>query len=287
MNERRQEDLIAALEARASRRAALAAMGLAGAGITLVPAAAAATVAAVAEAPVEEEKGKNRCHSCCDDGSNRLTVLQFLHAAPGQGPVDIWLEGLLFFESVPFGSTTGLTRMPNYQFTVTVTEPGAGLLAPIFEQEIKLEKCTATEFAIVGAFGLNGDMTPPATGIAYPIDREPTGKKGAARFNAVHLAMGAPAVDIVTGDGKMLARNIGYGTSSAPRLMRRGVYELQVRVAGTSEVVLTLPKVEMLGGRSSQVHVMGAASGGSKLSALNLRYVNCCTRTGGKRRKKK
>ncbi|MFM9105964.1 MAG: hypothetical protein ACKOWF_04620, partial [Chloroflexota bacterium] len=149
---RRLDDLIAALETRASRRAALAALGAATTGITL--ASAAVTPAAAAADPVDAAKGKGRkgrkgrCASCCEDRDNRVTMLQFRHAAAGHGPVDIWLEGLLFFESVPYGGATGLTRMPNYQFTVTVTEPGAGLLVPIFEQEIKLDKCTATEFAI-------------------------------------------------------------------------------------------------------------------------------------------
>jgi len=281
------EELIAALEARASRRAALAAMGLAGAGMTLAPAAVtpADAVAEAADA-VESEKGKRRCRTCCNDRNNRQTMLQFLHASPASGEVDIWLEGLLFFENVPFGGVTGLTRMPNYQFTVTVTEPGAGLLAPIFEQEIKLDTCTSTEFAIVVPQAIPAGLVAPLMGAVYPIDREPTAKAGAARFSAVHLVSGAPAVDIVTSDGKALVRNLQFGAASEPRLVRPGVHDLQVRLAGTTEVVYAARKVEMIAGRSSQFHVMGGA-GGSGFSSLASRYVTCCSKTSRKRRKKK
>ncbi|MFM9105481.1 MAG: DUF4397 domain-containing protein, partial [Chloroflexota bacterium] len=120
----------------------------------------------------------------------------------------------------------------------------------------------------------------------YPIDREPTGKSAVARFTAVHLAAGAPPVDVATSDGKVLARNLAYGKASRPRRVPGGAYDIEVRVAGTSDVVLTAPKVELIGGRSSQVHVMGAV-GGPALTAGSARYVTCCTRSGGGRRKRK
>ena len=59
----------------------------------------------------------------------------------------------------------------------------------------------------------------------------------------VHLSPDAPAVDVTLTDGTVLFGNVTFKGATEYKLLDVGVYDLQVRLAGTEDVVLELDDV--------------------------------------------
>jgi len=83
------------------------------------------------------------------------------------------------------------------------------------------------------------------------------------------LSPNAPAVDIALAGGAVLFPNYSFKQASAFTPINAGTYDLEVRLAGTSTVVLSLPGVPLIDGKIITVYARGfvGATGTQALSA--------------------
>ena len=83
----------------------------------------------------------------------------------------------------------------------------------------------------------------------------------------------APAVDITTKDGTKVFSNVAFGKSVDFTPLPAGTYDLQARVAGTDNVALDLPGVNLPDGAILTVVAEGFAGGGTpKLGVQVISY---------------
>ena len=90
---------------------------------------------------------------------------------------------------------------------------------------------------------LEDDLTAPASGQSH------------VRF--LHLSPDAPAVDITLTDGTVVFANAAFQDYTAFTPLDAGSYDLQVRAAGTSTVVLSLPTITINDGMIYTVFAKG------------------------------
>jgi hypothetical protein len=103
------------------------------------------------------------------------------------------------------------------------------------------------------------NLTPPAAGKVH------------VRF--VHASPDAPAVDITTKDGTKVFSNVAFGKSVDFTPLPAGTYDLQARVAGTENVALDLPGVNLPDGAILTVVAEGFAGGSEpKLGVQVISY---------------
>ncbi len=111
---------------------------------------------------------------------------------------------------------------------------------------------------------MGDDLTAPAAGKAH------------VRF--FHFSANAPAVDIAVTGGAVLFANRSFndqGTNTAAANftpLNAGSYNLQVRVAGTNTVVLSLPGVVLTEGKIYTVFAKGFL-GGTGNQALGAQII--------------
>jgi hypothetical protein len=84
----------------------------------------------------------------------------------------------------------------------------------------------------------------------------------------VHLSPNAPAVDVTLPDGKKLFSNISFKERSNYISVAPGTYTLQVRPAGSDQVVLSVPGVRLAPGTIYTVYAVGLAGEQPPLDAL-------------------
>jgi ABC-type uncharacterized transport system permease subunit len=108
------------------------------------------------------------------------------------------------------------------------------------------------------ALVLQDDLTMPAAGQAH------------VRF--VHLSSDAPAVDITTKDGTVVFPNVSFKKFTNFLPLNAGSYDLQVRLAGTSTVVLDLNGIRLDNRKIYTVFARGFVSG-SGGTALNAQII--------------
>lgn len=83
-----------------------------------------------------------------------------------------------------------------------------------------------------------------------------------------HLSPNAPAVDITLPDGTKLFSNTEYTEYTDYIEVNPGMYTLQVRAAGSEDVVLTVPNVQVNPGLYQTIYAVGLVGDNPPLEAL-------------------
>jgi len=247
MTDRMVDTLARGMAAGGSRRALLGALGLAG-------------IAAVAPAAPEAE-AKNKCSGLCKNRKKPSIYVRGLHAAPLVGAVDLYVNGQAVATGVTFGQDTGLLPVPVGPVQLQVVPAGAPIGEAVIDQTFNdLLACAGYEIA-VGNEGLamRGLLGGPE---AFPffLQTDKTANSATGYLSAIHLSPNAPAVDVwdVSGDTPTkVVSNLAYGEQSEALAVPAGLYDLEVRVAGTATVALAIPGLAVPGRESVQAHVIG------------------------------
>jgi hypothetical protein len=181
------------------------------------------------------------------------TMIRVLHASPDAPAVDIWVDGELTLEDVPFKTLSGYLKLPagEHQIVVVVagtTEPAVIDASPTFEAGKKYT---------VAATGFVADIAP-----AVFVDN---GKAvdGKAKLRVVHLSPDAPAVDVaVKGQAPADApvKGLEFPDATGYLTLPPASYDFEVRLAGTETVALPLDGVALEGGKNYSVFAVGSAS---------------------------
>lgn len=200
---------------------------------------------------------------CGDDSNPTAPVSQasvmVVHASPNAPAVDLLVDnsvkgtGLAFPNNTAYLGVTAGTRNVKVNVTGTTTTVinadlalSAGAHYTVF---------AADSVSKISAVVVTDDLTAPASGKAH------------VRF--VHLSPNAPAVDVgVTGGGVVFGnRTFKQATAFTP--LDAGTYDLEVRLAGTSTVVLPLPGIVLQAGKIYTVFAKGfvGGTGGQALGA--------------------
>lgn len=192
-----------------------------------------------------------------DPGNAKVLVV---HASPNAPGVDLLLDGSKINTSaLVYPNNTGYlsTTAKNTNVKVNVS----GTTTTVINADLNLEKDkNYSVFAVdsvskIAPLVLNDDLTAPASGKAH------------VRF--VHLSPNAPAVDVALVGGSVVFPNKAFKESTAFTPLDAGTYNLEVRVAGTSTVALTLPPITLVSGKIYTVFARGflGATGTQELGA--------------------
>jgi hypothetical protein len=196
------------------------------------------------------------------DLSPAASLLKVVHASPDAPAVDLYLDGVLTGSNLTFPNNTGYLSIPAGTRALKVTVAGTMTTAIsadlIFDAGKNYSVFAVNQVANIEALALQDDLTAPMAGKAH------------VRF--VHLSSDAPAVDITTKDGTVVFPNISFKKFTNFLPLNSGSYDLQVRLAGTSTVVLDLNGVRLDSGKIYTVFARGFVSG-SGGTALNAQII--------------
>jgi hypothetical protein len=185
-----------------------------------------------------------------------------VHASPNAPAVDLLVDGTVAGTGLTFPNNTGYLAVPagTRNFKINV----AGTSTTVINADLPIaDKTSYSVFACdsvskIGAVVLTDDLTPPAAGKAH------------VRF--VHLSPNAPAVDVAVQGGGVLFGNYAFKGNSAFTPVAAGTYNLEVRLAGTSTVVLPLPGITLQAGKIYTVFARGFV-GGAGAQALGAQII--------------
>ena len=190
------------------------------------------------------------------EGKARVRVV---HASPDAPAVDVWVNGAPAFKNAPFKGITSYAELAGGNYDVQVVPAGA-----------------TTPVVIKGAlgFGTDKDYTVIALGKLANIaplvleDNNAIPENGKAHVRFVHASPDAPAVDIAVKNGPVLFKNIAFKGVGEYLPVAAGTYDLEVRLAGTNTVVLSVPGVKLDNQTVYTIFAMGLAGGQPSLTAV-------------------
>lgn len=192
----------------------------------------------------------------CDDDDDEITIddmsqVLVVHASPDAPGVDLLVDNTKVNASpLTYPNNTGYLDVESGRRNIKVN--AAGTTTTVIDANLDLEKdmsytvFAANTLSAIEPVVLEDDLTAPASGKAH------------VRF--VHLSPDAPAVDIAVTGGPVLISNSAFKSATAFTPVDAAAYNLEVRLAGTQTVVLTVPNVQLANGRIYTIFAKGFVS---------------------------
>jgi hypothetical protein len=186
-----------------------------------------------------------------------------VHASPDAPGVDLLVDNVkVNSQPLTFPNNTGYLPVAAGNRNIKVNASGTS--TSVINANLDLAADTSYSiFAIdslasITALVIHDNLGAPASG------------KSHVRF--IHLSPNAPEVDITLTDGTVVFGNKAFGQYTPFTPLDAGTYNLQVRLAGTSTVVLNLPNIVLENGKIYTVFAKGFV-GGSNDQALGAEII--------------
>ena len=189
-----------------------------------------------------------------------MSRVRVVHASPDAPAVDVWVNGAVAFSNAPFEGITDYAELAAGTYNVQVSPTGA--TEPIVI-DADLDLAAGTDYTVV-AVGLLENIEPLVL-----VDNNSAPAAGKAHVRFVHASPDAPAVDIaVANGGPVLFSNVPFKGVGDYLPVDAGTYDLEVRLAGTDTVALSVPGVSLADSTVYTVFAMGLAGGEPALKAV-------------------
>jgi Domain of unknown function (DUF4397) len=191
-------------------------------------------------------------------------LVRVAHFAPGLLKGDVYVvyvNGRLQLKGVPFKTVSDYLKVEPGQFKVEVREAGEPANSPpVIAATVELEAGKAYTVAVFGqltsvkAALLTDDMSRPA--------------RSRSKVRLIQAIPGEEAVDLVTG-GDVLISGARFPSASDYQEVPAGAVDVEVRKAGSGEVLARASKLNLPSGSISSLVAVGGI--GEKLELLDIR----------------
>lgn len=199
--------------------------------------------------------------------------VRFLHAVPGAPNVDLYANNNFVMDNFAYGEYTDYFMVPegSYELALYVTrmdttsdmdDDSENGDSPVAYNMLKVKKNAMITVAAIG--------TPDDIELLAITDADSPMVPGKAMVRFLHLSPNAPAVDITLPDGTVLLGDVGYREITPYMDVPPMDYTLQVRVANTPNVVLTVPNLKFEADQYYTVAAIGLVGESPELQALLL-----------------
>ncbi len=177
------------------------------------------------------------------------------HLSPDAPAVDILVNNMVAFSNVAFKDVSDYAALMPGTYNVKVVPAGA-ITPVVIEANLTLD---AGKDYTVAAVNVLASIEPLPL-----LDNNAAPAAGNAHVRFVHASPDAPAVDIaVAGGGPVLFPNVPFKGVGTYLPVPAGTYDLEVRLAGTSTVVLPLPDIELMAGKIYTAFAVGLVADGT------------------------
>jgi hypothetical protein len=184
------------------------------------------------------------------------------HASPDAPGVDLLVDNVIAATNLTFPNSTAYSTLNSGTRNVKVNVTGTSTTALQANLNLAADKnysvFAVNNVSMIEAVVLEDNLTSPASGKAH------------VRF--IHLSPNAPAVDITLTNGTVVFGDYIFKEASAFTPLDAGTYNLQVRLQGTSTVVLDLPGIVLTNGKIYTVFAKGLV-GGAGAQALGAQII--------------
>jgi hypothetical protein len=203
-----------------------------------------------------------------DDPVSSRSKVMVVHASPNAPNVDVRINNSVALTNVAYPANSSYTELNSGSTNIKVSPTTTTTY--VIDATVNLEaNKNYSVFAVdsvskIKAAVTTDDLTAPASGKAH------------VRF--FHFSANAPAVDIAVTGGPVLFPNRTFNDQATTATFSNfapvdaGVYNLEVRVAGTSTVVLALPNITLTSGKIYTVFAKGFL-GGTGAQALGAQII--------------
>jgi hypothetical protein len=177
------------------------------------------------------------------------TRVQFLHAAPNLGSVEISFNYDKQVDGFSYGEVSDWLDIPPGATEVSMNADRRGMNYLVFDTVYPIPAGNDYYSVLTDQILLNG-----------PYDRSPI-PDGKARVQIVHASVTLPAVNVVaTGSDVDFATQLAFPRASDYAVVPAGTYNLEIKLASSGQTALTVPNVTLSGDTVYEIVIMGTVN---------------------------
>ncbi|MGD8485431.1 MAG: DUF4397 domain-containing protein [Chloroflexota bacterium] len=191
------------------------------------------------------------------DEPEAMADVRVLHAAGGASAVDIFASGAQLGGPLDYGQITDYIEVPAGVYQVQVVPSGSTPAAGSSVIDTQLELAPETMTTVVASGSLDAGIVP----VVLLDAPEPGDAISQIRFS--HFVFYAPPVDIAADGAEVIVPDLAFAQSAGYLDLPEGEYDLELRLAGTSDVVFDADPVTLDDQTSLSVFVIGNVADGS------------------------
>ncbi|MGQ9684557.1 MAG: DUF4397 domain-containing protein [Anaerolineae bacterium] len=180
--------------------------------------------------------------------------VRILHSSPDAPAVDIYVDDSPAITGLSFGQISDFATLPSGRHNVKVYPASAsGKGQPVIEANVDL--MAGQDYTVV-AIGKLQDIQPMVL-----VDTTMAPKGDMAKVRIIHASPDAPSVDIAVPGGPVLFRDVKFKQTTSWMDVKSGSYTLEVRPAGSTQAVMTVPNFRIEGGNLYTFVALGMLKG--------------------------
>ena len=197
-------------------------------------------------------------------GDASVACLTVVQAASNAGSVDIRLDGNGLFSGVAFASATGFVSIPAGGHDLSITAAGQPDNVLVDLSDLETTASIGVEIAIVGSrtAGTLQALTLPIDGAAPAAGR--------ASLRVVQAIPDAPPVDLGLASGETLIANLAPLGASDYLSVPASATAVEIRTAGTADVLFPIPGVTLPDGATATVYALGTVTNPTGITLLTV-----------------
>lgn len=174
------------------------------------------------------------------------------HLSPDAPAVDVLVNGDVVLSNVNYKDVSDYLDLAAGEYRIQVTPAGNNSVS-VIDATVTLDSGVVYT---VAATGFLANIQPW-------ILTDSLATTGGARLRPAHASPDAPAVDVALKDGDVLVSSLRFREAGPYLEVPAGTYNLEIRLAGTDTVALSIDGVELSGGTVTTAFVVGSAAGGT------------------------
>ncbi|MBV7276799.1 DUF4397 domain-containing protein [Clostridiaceae bacterium UIB06] len=187
------------------------------------------------------------------------SYIRILHASPGSPAVDIYINNNPTISGLAYKGFTDYMPIPSGSYNIKVYAAGSQG-RPIINTNLFIPDGIIYTLAIIGT--LPNISLLPIEDTRRPIIQGKT----LLRFS--HLSPDAPKVDVTLPDGTALFKNVEYKQITRYIPVNPGKYRVNLRIAGTNDIVLDVPNINLYPDRFYTIYAIGLTDKNPPLQVL-------------------
>ncbi|MGM7700611.1 DUF4397 domain-containing protein [Pseudalkalibacillus sp. Hm43] len=193
-------------------------------------------------------------------GNMGMAKVRVLHASPDAPAVDVYVNGQQILENISYQQKSEYISVPGGQYQIEIY-PAGKMNQPVLSQMVMVEP--GKMYTVAAADTLENLR------LIAVLDSDNV-SPGQSKVRVWHLSPNAPAVDIAVKGGDVLFRNVPFGKATRYLTLPPTTSDLEVRIAGTEQPVLTIPEVTLEPNQVYTATAVGLAGEDPPLEAVFL-----------------
>jgi hypothetical protein len=193
--------------------------------------------------------------------SQQTSYLRVAHASPDAPAVDVQVENETVVSDLPFGNVTEYLTLDAGTYNVTITAADDPTIE-VFNGTLSIEARSVTTLAASGEVTAGSETS--FEPVLFDDDAFAPGPNESA-LSVVHLSPDAPAVDVTTADGTVLAENVTFRNATDYVNVPAGNYTVDIRAATAANNGTVVTSVDV------------SLDGGTVYSAMAVGYLDATT----------